>query len=179
MFGKNIKPEQLADAKMQDAMILEESQRKDNIIKCVMEFTGAKSLDELEEVVTSASRSFDEKDGGDDDRLFEAITEIKNNHSILDAKEMEKNEDFLNAVYAGFEPEKAYMLAKCEQLIEEAYAEGEKRGKIQAANKNDRIGEIGMSVTGGYKAEIDPNNMTMEELKKIKERLKKGEHIRL
>ncbi len=153
-------------------------ERKNAILDEIMRFTGTENLEELEEVVKSVSQSgADEQDN--DDRLYNALQTVKCEHSIMEAKEMEKNRDFIDAIAAGFDPEKAYKLAMCEQLIEQAYAEGENHGKTVAASRNDRIDEVGMKVTGGYKAEIDPSSMTLEELKKIKDRLNKGEKVRL
>ena len=97
----------------------------------------------------------------------------------LGRKQMSKNEDFVKAVLAGFSPEKAFMLANFDKLLDEAFEEGTKQGKQSVEVRKDRVDEEGMKVAGGYKAEIDPANMTMEDLKKIKERLKKGESVRL
>ncbi|MDP4117973.1 MAG: hypothetical protein Q8873_02140 [Bacillota bacterium] len=178
MFGKNLKnePEEIMTT---EAKTQSDESRVNRILEEIMKFTGAENLDELEEVVSGAS-SVAKKDGAEgDDKLYNAIQNIRKNHSILEAKEMEKNEDFVNAILAGFDPEKAYRLAMSEKLISDAYAEGEERGKSIAASHNDRINEVGMTVSGGYKAEIDPQSMTMDELKKIKERLNKGEKVRL
>ena len=172
MFGKNVK-------ETSDLSAEAGSERLDGIIDRIMRFTGAKNIDELEDIVNFATDAEKSDELDNDSRLFEAVSAIKNNHSILEAKEMEKNEDFVNAVLAGFEPEKAYKLAKCEELINAAYADGEEHGKAAVKAKEDRIGEVGMTVTGGYKAEIDPSKMTMEDLKKIKERLRKGENVRI
>lgn len=180
MFGKNTKvADDLTDATESSTYTQNDDARLYDVIDRIMQFTGAKSLDELEEIVGVAAEAERNDAAENDDRLFNAVSSVKSNHSILEAKEMEKNEDFVNAVLAGFDPEKAYMLAKCEDLISEAYAEGEEHGKAAVKAREDRIGEVGMTVSGGYKAEIDPNKMTMGDLKKIKERLRKGENVRL
>ncbi len=149
------------------------------LIENLMKFVGAKNIEELEAIVTSAESRAEEDESRQNDMLFNAVSDVKNKHSILEAKEMEKSEDFVNAVLAGFEPDKAYMLANMERLINEAYEKGMAEGKNSILNKTDRIDEEGVSISAGYKAEIDPRNMTFAELKKIKERLKKGENIRI
>lgn len=180
MFGKNIKvTDDLTDAAENGTYAENDTERRNAVIERIMQFTGAKNLDELEKIVGFAADAERNDAAENDDKLFNAINSVKNNHSLLEAKEMEKNEDFVNAVLAGFDPEKAYMLARCEELISEAYAEGEEHGKAAVKAREDRIGEVGMTVSGGYKAEIDPNKMTMGDLKKIKERLRKGENVRL
>lgn len=179
MFGKNIKPETGINGAGEIGGEAQSPNITAEIIESLMKFTGAQSLEELKEVVTGVEKTSGDDKNKEDNLMFEALQEIKNNHSLLEAKEMENNEDFVNAILAGFEPEKAYTLANCERLLEEAFAEGEKRGKESIAARKDRIDEMGMKVSGGYKAEIDPGNMTMEDLKKIKERLRKGEKVRL
>lgn len=149
------------------------------IIDGIIKFTGAKNLDELEEILSLAEKN-DSKDREDEDsKLFDALSSIRNSYSLLEAKEMENNEDFVKAVAAGFEPERAYKLARCDELIANAYAEGEEHGKTVALAREDRIGEEGISTPSGIKAEIDPKKMSMDDLKKIKERLRKGENVRL
>ena len=173
VFGKNTRQENPATG----AIMPEEKNAE--LIESIMNFIGVQSVEELEEIIATAQHRSDNDNSFNDDMLFNAIKSVKDNHSILDAKEMEKNEDFVSAVLAGFEPEKAYMLANMENLIEEAFKKGEAQGKKNALEKSDRINEEGVTLSSGYKAEIDPKNMTMGELKKIKERLKKGENIRL
>ena len=175
MFGKTTRHETVPT----DTEAVGAKSREDAIIESIMRFTGASSIDELEEVVKSAESASGRDKASEEELLFGAVNTIKKDHSLMEAKEMEKNEDFVNAVLAGFSAEKAYMLVNGERLIEEAYLEGEKKGKLGAAVKKDRVGEEGMKVAGGYKAEIDPANMTMEDLKKIKERLRKGENVRI
>ncbi len=176
MFGKTTKQENVSGGNLS---AVGNKDRETTIIESVMRFTGASSLEELEEIVLGAENKSAKDKATEDELLFGAVSAIKNDRSFVEAKEMEKNEDFVNAVLAGFSAEKAYMLANCERLIEEAYAEGERKGKESLAAKKDRVGEEGMKVTGGYKAEIDPSNMTLEDLKKIKERLRKGENVRI
>ncbi len=173
MFGKNIRQENPAAGEN-----LPETKNA-QLIESIMKFIGVQSVEELEEIIATAQHRSDENSSYEDEMLFNAIKSVKDNHSILDAKEMEKNGDFVSAVLAGFEPEKAYMLANMEILLEEAFKKGEEQGKKNALEKSDRIDEEGVTLSAGYKAEIDPKNMTMGELKKIKERLKKGENIRL
>ena len=175
MFGKTTKHEAVPNA---DEAIGTKT-REEAIIESIMRFTGATSVEELEEIVTGAEKMSYEDKANEDEMMFGAISTIKNDHSLLEAKEMEKNEDFVKAVLAGFSADKAYMLANCERLLEEAFEEGEKQGKLSVAVRKDRVGEEGVKVTGGYHAEIDPANMTMEDLKKIKDRLRKGENVRL
>ena len=175
MFGKTIKPENTS------AVIANggEENREAAIIESIMRFTGAKNLDELEEVVNGAEKMSLEDKKTEDEVLFGAVKSVKNDHSFIEAKEMENNEDFVKAVLAGFSSEKAFMLANFDKLLGEAFEEGVKKGKQSVEIKKDRVGEEGTKVSGGYKAEIDPANMTMDDLKKIKERLRKGESVRL
>lgn len=176
MFGKTTKHENAPLVAMEKGG---DVNREASIIKSIMRFTGVKNIDELEEVVNGAEKmSLDDK-AKEDEILYGAVNTIKNDRSFVEAKEMEKNEDFVKAVLAGFSPEKAFMLANFEKLLDEAFEEGNRQGKQSVEVRKDRVGEEGMKVTGGYKAEIDPANMTMEDLKKIKERLRKGESVRL
>ena len=176
MFRKTTKNE---NAALENLNTGGEGNREASIIESIMRFTGVQNIDELEEVVNSAEeRALNDK-SNEDELLFGAITSVKNDHSFVEAKEMEKNEDFVKAVLAGFSPEKAFMLANFDKLLDEAFEEGTKQGKQSVEVRKDRVDEEGMKVAGGYKAEIDPANMTMEDLKKIKERLKKGESVRL
>lgn len=173
MFGKNTRQENPATGDIMP------EEKNAELIESIMNFIGVQSVEELEEIIATAQHRSDKEVSSEDEKLFNAIKSVKDNHSILDAKEMEKNGDFVSAVLAGFEPEKAYMLANMENLIEEAFKKGEEQGKKNVLEKTDRIDEEGVTLSAGYKAEIDPKNMTMGELKKIKERLKKGENIRL
>lgn len=176
MFGKLTRHDNVSSEKN----ITEETGSPEmRILESIMRFTGASSLEELEEIVKGAEDLSAKEQAKENQLIFGAVNTIKNNRSLDEAKEMEKNEDFINAVLAGFSAEKAYALANIEKLTEEAFAEGERQGKLNASIKKDRVGEEGITVTGGYKAEIDPANMTMEDLRKIKERLRKGESVRL
>ncbi len=176
MFRKNIRNEEAPAENMNSGGA---GSRETAIIESIMRFTGVKNIDELEEVVRGAEEMSDKDKKTEDEILFGAVNSIKNNRSFAEAGEMEKNEDFVKAVLAGFSPDKAFMLANFDKLLDEAFEEGEKQGKQSVEVKKDRVGEEGMKVTGGYKAEIDPANMTMEDLKKIKERLRKGESVRI
>jgi len=176
MFGKLTRHENVLP---ENNMPTETNNREAEILESIMRFTGANSIGELEEIVKGAEELSAKEQAKENEILFGAVNSIKNNKSVVEAKEMEKNEDFIKAVLAGFSAEKAYILANSEKLLEEAFAEGEKQGKTNAAIKKDRVGEEGITVTGGYKAEIDPASMTMDDLKKIKERLRKGESVRL
>ena len=173
MFGK------LKETVPVQAQLEGTKNRETELIESIIRFTGAATLEELEEIVKGAEELAGKEKASEDEILFGAVSAIKNNRSLIEAKEMEKNGDFVNAVLAGFDAEKAYILANCERLLQEAYAEGERQGKLSVITKKDRVDEEGMKVAGGYKAEIDPANMTMDDLKKIKERLKKGENVRL
>ncbi|MBQ3054276.1 MAG: hypothetical protein IJC89_05180 [Clostridia bacterium] len=177
MFGKNSREEITRNEGQQ--MENDNIQRIYKILENIMSFTGAENLDELELVVENAGKTKNADDDAISNSIYEAICYVRDNYSIFEAKEMEKNQDFLAAISAGFEPEKAYMMAKGPQLIAQAYEEGEQQGKNIAHTKEDRIDEVGMNAGGGYKAEIDPAQMTMSDLKKIKERLRKGENVRL
>lgn len=154
------------------------STQMQSILDGVMRFTGAQTLDELEELVLNADSLAQSEAAAEEEAIFQALQEIRSQYSLFEAKEMEQNEDFIAAVTAGFPAEKAYQLAKCDRLIQEAYAEGEENGKKIASLSQSRIREVGTAPAGGYKAEIDPYNMSMEDLKKIKKRLKNGETIR-
>lgn len=175
MFGKSPKHEIPDEAETTQ----KEKSREEQIVENIMRFTGVNSIEELEEVVNGAEKASADDEKNRNELLFGAVNTIKQDRSLAEAKDMEQNEDFVKAVLAGFSADKAFMLANFDKLIDRAFAEGEQKGKESFEVKKDRVDEEGLKVAGGYKAEIDPANMTMDDLKKIKERLRKGENVRI
>ena len=89
MFGKNIRQDIPATGEISPET------KNARLIESIMNFVGAQSVEELEEIIATAQQRSDKEVSSEDETLFNAIRDVKDNHSILDAKEMEKNDDLV------------------------------------------------------------------------------------
>ncbi len=157
--------------------LLQASMSAEEVLERLSAMLGAKDTDELIRDVEQLIAEEGNKDMVD--MIFsDAIEKISRDYPDANPKELAANEDFMNSLFQGIDPIKAYKLTKVDELLAknmQAQKKSEPNGDEQ--KRNSRIAEVGVTPSNSMQVNMDPSRMTMEELKKIKERVARGERV--
>lgn len=88
-----------------------------------------------------------------------------------------ESEAFAALIQSGVPP---IMAARCilmDELLAAAEARGEKRGRTQVKNKLGRMNEVGTGMTNAFRTGIDPDKLSLKEIRDLKKRAGRGETI--
>ena len=98
----------------------------------------------------------------------------------MDEEKLDKlmeSEAFAALIQSGVPP---IMAARCilmDELLAAAEARGEKRGRTQVKNKLGRMNEVGTGMTNAFRTGIDPDKLSLKEIRDLKKRAGRGETI--
>lgn len=88
-----------------------------------------------------------------------------------------ENEEFAALIHAGIPPMMAARYVLMDELLAAAEARGEKRGRTQVKNKLGRMNEVGTGMTNAFRTGIDPDKLSLKEIRDLKKRAGRGETI--
>lgn len=88
-----------------------------------------------------------------------------------------ESEEFAALIRAGLPPIMAARCALMDELLAAAEARGEKRGRTQVKNKLGRMNEVGTGMTNAFRTGIDPDKLSLKEIRDLKKRAGRGETI--
>lgn len=88
-----------------------------------------------------------------------------------------EDEAFAALIHSGVAPIMAARCVLMDELLTAAEARGEKRGRAQVKNKLGRMNEVGTGMTNAFRTGIDPDKLSLKEIRDLKKRAGRGETI--
>lgn len=88
-----------------------------------------------------------------------------------------ESEEFSALIASDVPPIVAARCVLMDELLAAAEARGEKRGRTQVKNKLGRMNEVGTGMTGAFCTGIDPEKLSLKEIRDLKKRASRGETI--
>ncbi len=113
------------------------------------------------------------------DLLAQAYRELE---GTLDEEQLDKlmeDEAFAQLLAAGVPAKLAARCLLMDEFMLAAEARGEKRGRAQAKNKLGRMSEVGTAMSNAFRTGIDPDKLSLQDIRELKRRAGRGETITL
>ncbi len=113
------------------------------------------------------------------DLLAQAYRELEGTLDEAQLDKLMEDETFAQLLMAGVPATVAARCVLMDELVLAAEARGEKRGRAQAKNKLGRMSEVGTAMSNAFRTGIDPDKLSLQDIRELKRRAGRGETITL
>lgn len=173
LFASYIKADSLEEALEEMRALAEEAE-------AVQEPEAADSVQEAEAATAPQEMemsSGQEPAAGMGEKMAQAYQALEGS---LDEEKLDmlmEDEAFATLIHSGVAPVMAARCVLMDELLTAAEARGEKRGRAQVKNKLGRMNEVGTGMTNAFRTGIDPDKLSLKEIRDLKKRAGRGETI--
>ncbi len=171
LFASYIKADSLEEALEEMRALAEEAE-------AVQEPEAADSVQEAEAATAPQEMSGgQEPAAGMGEKMAQAYQALEGSMDEEKLDMLMEDEAFAALIHSGVAPVMAARCVLMDELLTAAEARGEKRGRAQVKNKLGRMNEVGTGMTNAFRTGIDPDKLSLKEIRDLKKRAGRGETI--